>query len=76
MLFAQDPVSFRDTDRRAIFGGPCIAVMLQCALDIGGGIVVSFGFPDLSFGGFAITVAAGERVNISIGGGYEFVLAR
>jgi hypothetical protein len=56
------------------YGGPFIAVMLQGALDIGGGIVVSFGLPDLSFGGFAVTVSAGEKINISVGGGYTFVL--
>ncbi len=55
------------------YGGPFIALMSQGALDIGGGIVVSFGLPDLRFGGFAIPVSAGEVVNISVGGGYTFI---
>jgi len=55
------------------YGGPFIASTLQGAFEIGGGIVVSFDLPDLSFSGFAIPVSVGEEVNISIGGGYTFI---
>ncbi len=55
------------------YGGPFIASTLQGAFGIGGGIVVSFDLPDLSFGGFAIPVSVGEEVNISVGGGYTFI---
>jgi hypothetical protein len=55
------------------YGGPFIASTLQGAFEIGGGIVVSFDLPDLSFGGFAIPVSVGEEVNISVGGGYTFI---
>ena len=54
--------------------GPFVAVTLEGAVGIGSGIVVSFGFPDLSFGGFAIPVSVGEKVCISMGGGYTFML--
>ncbi len=54
-------------------GGPFIAFILEGDLDIGGGIVVSFNLPDLSFGGFTIPVSAGEEVNLSVGGGYTFI---
>ncbi|MGD0886852.1 MAG: hypothetical protein ABSA46_18580 [Thermodesulfovibrionales bacterium] len=55
------------------YGGPFIASTLQGAFGIGGGIVVSFDLPDLSFSGFAIPVSVGEEVNISVGGGYTFI---
>lgn len=55
------------------YGGPFIASTLQGAFEIGGGIVVSFNLPDLSFGGLAIPVLVGEEVNISVGGGYTFI---
>jgi hypothetical protein len=48
---------------------------LEGAIGIGGGIVVSYDVPDLSFGGFAVPVAFGDKVNVSIGGGYTFLLA-
>ncbi len=57
------------------YGGPFVAVALEGAVGIGGGIVVSFDLPDLSFGGFAIPVSVGEKVNVSVGGGYTFLLA-
>ena len=55
------------------YGGAFISTTLQGAFEIGGGIVVSFDLPDLSFGGLAIPVLIGEEVNISIGGGYTFI---
>jgi len=55
------------------YGGPFIASTLQGVFEIGGGVVVSFDLPDLSFGGFAIPVSVGEEVNISVGGGYTFI---
>lgn len=54
-------------------GGPFIALIVEGDLDVGGGIVVSFNLPDLSFGGFTIPVSAGEEVNIAVGGGYTFI---
>jgi len=57
------------------YGGPFIALTLGGTLGIGGGIVVTFGVPELSFGGFAVPVSAGEEVNLAVGGGYTFVFA-
>jgi len=57
------------------YAGPFVSITMEGAVGIGGGIVVSFGFPDLSFGGFAIPVAVGDKVNVSVGGGYTFMLA-
>jgi hypothetical protein len=57
------------------YAGPFVAVTLEGAIGIGGGIVVSYDLPDLSFGGFAVPVAFGDKVNVSIGGGYTFLLA-
>ena len=55
------------------YGGPFIASTLQGAFEIGGGVIVSFDLPELSFGGFAIPVSVSEEVDISIGGGYTFI---
>jgi hypothetical protein len=55
------------------YGGPFIASTLQGAFDIGGGIVVSFDLPGLSFGGVAIPVSVGEEVIVSVGGGYTLM---
>jgi len=56
------------------YGGSFVAVTMESAVGIGGGIVVSFDFPDLMFGGFSIPVAVGEKVNVSVGGGYTFTM--
>jgi hypothetical protein len=55
------------------YGGPFAAVALEGAAGMGGGIVVSFDLSNLSFGGFAIPVSAGEKVNVSVGGGCTFM---
>jgi hypothetical protein len=57
------------------YDGPFAAVNLEGVAGIGGGIVVSFDVPDLTFGGFAIPISVGEKVNVSVGGGYTFMLA-
>ncbi len=57
------------------YAGPFATVTLEGAVGIGGGVVVSFDVPDLSFGGFAIPVSVGDKVNVSVGGGYTFMLA-
>ncbi len=55
-------------------GGPYIAVVVEGDLDVGGGVVVSFNLPDFSFGGITIPLSAGEEINVSVGGGYTFIL--
>jgi hypothetical protein len=57
------------------YAGPFVAVTVEGAVGIGGGVVVSFDVPGLGFGGFAIPVSAGDKVNVSVGGGYTFMLA-
>ncbi|MGB5775094.1 MAG: hypothetical protein WBP89_10570 [Sedimenticolaceae bacterium] len=57
------------------YAGPFVAVTVEGAVGIGGGVVVSFDVPDWSFGGFAIPVSVGDKVNVSVGGGYTFMLA-
>jgi hypothetical protein len=56
------------------YDGPFAAVTLEGVAGIGGGIVVTFEVPDLNFGGFAVPVSVGEKVNVSVGGGYTFML--
>ena len=57
------------------YAGPFVAVTVEGTVGIGGGVVVSFDVPDLGFGGFAIPVSVGDKVNVSVGGGYTFMLA-
>ncbi|HET6513892.1 MAG TPA: hypothetical protein VFG09_01940 [Thermodesulfovibrionales bacterium] len=64
-LYTSSPEDYR---------GPFIAVTLQGVIEIGGGVAVSFDLPDLRFGGFAIPVSVGEEFNISVGGGYTFMI--
>ena len=57
------------------YAGPFVTVTVESVAWLGGGIVVSFGVPDLSFGGFAVPVSVGDKVNVAVCGGYTFLLA-
>lgn len=54
-------------------GGAYLSVSVEADIGVGGGVVVSYNLPDLSFGGFMIPVSAGEEINVSVGGGYTFM---
>jgi hypothetical protein len=57
------------------YAGPFVTVTVESVAGLGGGIVVSFGVPDLSFGSFVVPVSVGDKVDVSVGGGYTFLLA-
>jgi hypothetical protein len=56
------------------YAGPFVTVTVESVAGVRGGIVVSFDVPDLSFGGFAVPVSVGDKVNVSVGC-YTFLIA-
>lgn len=54
-------------------GGPFVAITVEGDMAAGGGAVVSFNLPSLSFGGITVNGSAGEEVEVAVGGGYTYV---